>query len=136
VSSTLLIFVVLFVRLSLVHHTAGPVSSPSVARVWWPARSLVVQSFRSRHADAPDANGQLMVLARFCPWKEHLLEIEVEEGAAGATIYVLYEDAGGSWRIQTVPDRADSFSNRKPLPKQWWGASPPVRCFARSFNCF
>ena len=74
-----------------------------------------------------------MVLARFCPWKEHLLEIEVEEGAAGVTIYVLYEDGGGSWRIQTVPDRADSFANRKPLPKQWWGACFPFRVQPSTF---
>ena len=87
--------------------------------VWWPARSIVQNSFRKRHE--VDASGQLLVLDRFCPWKEHLLEIEAENGAAGSVIYVLYGDASGSWRIQAVPDRVDSFSNRRPLPKAWQG---------------
>ena len=86
---------------------------------WWPARAIVLESLVS--SLEIDASGQLLVLQHFCPWKDHLLEIEHEQCIAGRTQYVLYADAGGSWRIQAVPIRADSFDNRRPLPAPWMG---------------
>lgn len=43
-----------------------------------------------------------MVLTRYCPWKEHLLELEEEMGITGELKYVLYAegDPAGKWRIQ------------------------------------
>ncbi len=36
-------------------------------------------------------------------------------------IYALYQDTGGSWRIQAVPVTPNSFHSRKKLPDQWCG---------------
>ena len=66
-------------------------------------------------------SGQIMVLAHFCPWKDHLFELEAEQGASGSVLYVLYQDTGGSWRIQAVPADPTSFESRKKLPSAWRG---------------
>ena len=40
------------------------------------------------------------------------------QAAAGARVlYVLFPGEGGSWRVQCVPARADSFESRRPLPE-------------------
>lgn len=43
-----------------------------------------------------------MVLTEYCPWKNHLLELEEEMGIVGQLKYVLYSegDPSGKWRIQ------------------------------------
>jgi uncharacterized UPF0160 family protein len=46
-------------------------------KVWWPARVFVQQAFERRHAI--HASGSIMVLEHFCPWKDHLFEIEIEK---------------------------------------------------------
>jgi uncharacterized UPF0160 family protein len=65
-------------------------------KVWWPARVVVQRAFDNRHS--MHASGRVMVLEQCCPWKDHLFEIE--GAAAGEVLYVLYQDTGGSWRIQ------------------------------------
>ena len=37
------------------------------------------------------------------------------------TLYVVYQDMGGSWRVQCVPEHASSFTNRKSMPSAWCG---------------
>lgn len=44
--------------------------------VWWPARSIVETSVKNRHQIHP--SGKIIVLDQFCPWKDHLFEIESE----------------------------------------------------------
>lgn len=36
-------------------------------------------------------------------------------------LYMLYQDQGGSWRIQAVPLDPNSFQSRKALPTEWRG---------------
>lgn len=36
------------------------------------------------------------MLRHFCPWKEHLYDLEAEQGIEGQILYVLYEVRG--WR--------------------------------------
>lgn len=36
-------------------------------------------------------------------------------------MYALFQDTGGSWRIQAVPVTPDSFDSRKKLPAAWRG---------------
>merc|ERR1712034_204466 len=58
------------------------------------------------------------------PWKEHLFELEKENGLEGPDnniLYAIYTDQNGMWRIQCVPVRAKSFENRLSLPAQWRG---------------
>jgi uncharacterized UPF0160 family protein len=42
-------------------------------------------------------------------------------GKEGTTIYVLYPDESGKWRIQAVPESSESFQSRKALPQEWRG---------------
>lgn len=86
---------------------------------WWPARSLVADAVAARCSIHP--SGKIMVLEHFCPWKDHLFELEAESNCAGNILYVLYQDSGGSWRIQAVPVDPTSFDSRKKLPEVWRG---------------
>jgi uncharacterized UPF0160 family protein len=85
---------------------------------WLPARTIVEEAFQA--APSVHESGKVLVLpAAGCPWKEHLMDIEKESGCAGRTIYVLFSDGKGSWRVQCVPKENASFQNRKSLP--WKG---------------
>lgn len=85
---------------------------------WLPARSIVEEAFAA--AASVHESGKVLVLASAgCPWKEHLMDIEKEAGCMGRTIYVLFSDGKGSWRVQCVPKENASFQNRKSLP--WKG---------------
>ncbi|KAJ3132423.1 hypothetical protein HDU90_006938 [Geranomyces variabilis] len=92
------------------------------ALAWLPGRELVVSALAARRAHDPQ--GRIMVLARFCPWKEHLhlLEEEQKIPEAERPLYVLYEDdTAKQWRIQAVSISPESFTSRKPLPEPWRG---------------
>jgi uncharacterized UPF0160 family protein len=95
-----------------------------IARSWLPARSIVAGAMSARAAD--DADGRLLVMREWAPWKDHLFAIEAEEVAAGSprpVQYVVYQDmTGGSWRVQAVPVDKSSFASRTPLPEPWRGA--------------
>jgi len=70
---------------------------------WWPARSIVQTAMLNRLSSVGDAASPILVLQHFCPWKDHIfdLEAEAEAGEKSSTIlYVIYPDSGGSWRIQ------------------------------------
>eukprot|EP01116_Phalansterium_solitarium_P009337 TRINITY_DN23447_c0_g1_i1.p2 TRINITY_DN23447_c0_g1~~TRINITY_DN23447_c0_g1_i1.p2 ORF type:complete len:329 (-),score=97.98 TRINITY_DN23447_c0_g1_i1:97-1083(-) len=89
-------------------------------KAWLPARSLVEEALKSRFE--LDSSGELLRLSRFCPWKEHLSDLEDEMNARGEPVaikYCLYQDSNGSWRVQCVSLRKGSFENRKSLP--WKG---------------
>ena len=107
-----------FVAMSLT-GTEFLASITGLSDSWWPARSLVVEGLASCRNVHP--SGHIMVLDNFCPWKEHLFELEQEQDIAGSILYVLYQDSGGSWRIQAVPVDPDSFDSRKKLPEAWRG---------------
>jgi uncharacterized UPF0160 family protein len=47
--------------------------------------------------------------------------LEKELGKEGSTLYVLYPDESGKWRIQAVPVSSGSFDSRKALPQEWRG---------------
>lgn len=93
----------------------------SLSDSWWPARSLVADAVALSARTAVHPSGQIMVLEHFCPWKDHLFELEGEMDARGSVLYVLYQDTGGSWRIQAVPQDPTSFESRKKLPEAWRG---------------
>jgi uncharacterized UPF0160 family protein len=88
---------------------------------WLPARSIVQEAFDAR--SKYDAEGRVLVLeGGGVPWKDHLYTLE---GDKPSVLYVLYPeksgDASSKWRIQCVPESADSFTSRKPLPEAWRG---------------
>ena len=59
----------------------------------------------------------ILVLEKLVPWKDTVLELDTNEDV----LYVVYQDVTGSWCTQTVPKEANSFANRKNLPKTWGG---------------
>ncbi|KAJ2901713.1 putative UPF0160 protein C27H6.8 [Zalerion maritima] len=90
---------------------------------WMPAREVVAKAYHCRSEADPE--GRVMVLkGTSAPWKAHLYTLEEETGEVGKVLYVLYPEKpveGAKWRVQCVPDAADSFSSRKPLPEAWRG---------------
>lgn len=86
---------------------------------WYPAKEIAQKALESRHQY--DSKGRVVVFDQFVPWKDHLHNLEKEEGNEGQILYVLYKDSGNSWRIQAVPESSTSFVSRKPLPEPWRG---------------
>lgn len=88
---------------------------------WMPARSIVEEAFDS--AASVHESGKILKLARFCPWKGHLFDIEKEREISedAAPLYVLFMDSSGAWRVQCVPSAPTGFENRKSLPEPWRG---------------
>ena len=88
---------------------------------WLPARQYVAQALAGRFEVHP--SGGVLQLPRFCPWKEHLYELEEEAGTrlGPLPVYCLYPDSGGQWRIQAIPVNPSSFDSRKALPEPWRG---------------
>eukprot|EP00441_Pelagodinium_beii_P023292 CAMPEP_0197676900 /NCGR_PEP_ID=MMETSP1338-20131121/87561_1 /TAXON_ID=43686 ORGANISM="Pelagodinium beii, Strain RCC1491" /NCGR_SAMPLE_ID=MMETSP1338 /ASSEMBLY_ACC=CAM_ASM_000754 /LENGTH=347 /DNA_ID=CAMNT_0043257651 /DNA_START=38 /DNA_END=1078 /DNA_ORIENTATION=+ len=91
------------------------------ASSWLPARSIVQEALLER--SKVHSSGEIMRLPRFCPWQEHLFDLEEEEEAHRTPLvkYVLFQDSRGGWRIQAAPKARGSFENRQPLPKAWCG---------------
>ena len=103
-------------------------------RSWLPAREIVKQAMASRKD--VDKSGKIIKLDRYCPWKDHLFELEQEEmkmntsedkgGESHEILYCLYEDdRAKKWRIMSVPGAEGGFSQRKPLPSTWRGLRGP-----------
>ena len=88
-------------------------------KVWLPGRTPVEAALAGRHAVHP--SGLILKLPCYCPWKEHLYELEAEQGISPLPLYVLYEDEKKQWRVQTVSVAPSSFDNRRPLPAAWRG---------------
>lgn len=91
-------------------------ATKALAEQWWPARSIVQNALDTRFTHHP--SGGVIVLSQACPWKDHLFELS-DDGKP--VIYALYQDTGGSWRIQAVPEDPNSFISRKKLPEAWCG---------------
>jgi len=92
------------------------------SQAWLPARDIVKKGLDARAAIDP--GGHIILFEQFCPWKEHLFELEHELAIPEdqKPIYIIYPDeTGGNWRIQAVPISPDSFLSRKALPEPWRG---------------
>lgn len=90
------------------------------AKSWLPARGIVEKAMAQRKEE--ESSGKVLVMREWAPWKDHLYDIEREEGVAGQVLYVLYKDmTGRSWRLQCVPVEKVAFESRCPLPESWRG---------------
>jgi len=65
----------------------------------------------------PAPNGPVVTLDRYAPVMEHI----VTDPAHAGTLYLVFPDVGGEWRVQAVPASLGSFQQRKPLPEAWAG---------------
>jgi len=72
-----------------------------------------------------DSSGKIIQFHGFCPWKDHLHQLEVQSGIRPEhlPVYVIYPDGGSSpsHRVQAVSIRPGSFESRLPLPSSWRG---------------
>ncbi|CAG8536055.1 9833_t:CDS:10 [Paraglomus occultum] len=91
-----------------------------LGKAWFPAREIVLKAFEERFEF--DKLGRIMVLEQYCPWKDHLFNIEEETKVTSDTqpLYIIYPNPN-SWRVQAVPVSLDLFDSRKPLPEAWRG---------------
>lgn len=89
------------------------------ASVWWPARSIVTRAIESRIT--VHESGEILELEEFCPWKEHLFELEKEHGIEGIPKYVISASTPTDFRVIGVPLNTKSFLGRKFLHKDWRG---------------
>ncbi|GLH06119.1 UPF0160 protein MYG1, mitochondrial [Gryllus bimaculatus] len=90
------------------------------ATVWWPARSLVRDALNNRYK--AHESGEIMIFDNdtFCPWKEHLFDLEAETKIDPNIKFVLFCDRG-VWRVQAVPVAVGSYICRVFLWKDWHG---------------
>jgi uncharacterized UPF0160 family protein len=94
----------------------------SILDSWLPARDIVAKASAAR--SSVSSSGRVLELSTFCPWAEHLHDLEQagEFGLSpGDILYVVFQDRRGSWRAQAVPRKPGSFENRKPFPSPWRG---------------
>jgi uncharacterized UPF0160 family protein len=59
---------------------------------------------------------EVILLEKGGPWQEHVFNRGLTK-----LLYVMYPSDRGGYIIQCVPDKLNSFSQRKPLPVQWKG---------------
>jgi len=94
-----------------------------LANVWLPGRKPVEEAIAKR--EEVDKSGKIIKLEQYCPWKDHLYEVEKESGLDSEekrVEFVLFEDESAKkWRVSTVPIAAGSFDKRKGLKKEWAG---------------
>lgn len=68
---------------------------------------------------------QVVVFSRFCPWRDHLHAVEIEQAREGVTKYVIYPENDGvpntRWRVQAVNVGLGTFDCRLPFPEAWRG---------------
>ena len=102
---------------------------------WLPARSIVEaaltpteteeqksakrQKTQEGEDDVEDVDDQILILKEYCPWIDHMFELEEEQNMVGRFKYCLFPDSSGGARIRAVPAAPGSFANRKPLPAPW-----------------
>jgi len=88
---------------------------------WLPARTIVEKSISERFD--VDKSGQIVVLDRWCPWNEHLLDIEASTLLGSPLRYVIFSSNATDWRVQAVPSDVGSYVSRLSLPKALQGMS-------------
>lgn len=88
------------------------------ATVWWPARAIVDDAIKSRFDVHP--SGKILELKQFCPWKQHLYQLEKKNGCEGELLYCIFSQ-NNDHRVICVPNAPTSFVCRKFLPEPWRG---------------
>lgn len=88
------------------------------SKSWLPARAIVAESLAERHK--ADPSGEIVILKSYCPWKDHLAQLEEEQRVDPSIKYILYEDGRSKgWRVQAIAVAQGKFESRRPLPAAW-----------------
>ncbi|KAL7014712.1 hypothetical protein ACKWTF_016082 [Chironomus riparius] len=87
---------------------------------WLPARKIVEEAVQNRLN--VHESGSIIELHRFCPWQEHLRDIEKDHGNVEIK-FVIFNGGGrdNDFRVQAVPVEQGSFVCRKFINKKWFG---------------
>lgn len=90
---------------------------------WLPARTILEKSLLAVSTGEEEmVDGRIIVLDEFCPWTDHLFDLEAEKAIKSRFLYAIYQDSTkSSWRIHAVPKSPDSFECRLALPEGWRG---------------
>lgn len=91
----------------------------AVGGSWIKAREYVRHAIES--AKSVHESGEILLLERFCPWKQHLAELENEYNVKGLAKLVIFADTSGNWRVAGVPVTPESYLGRMFLPEPWRG---------------
>lgn len=91
----------------------------SISQIFWPARKNVEDAWHKRESFHP--SGELILFEVNGPWKDHLYDIEAENGKEGLIKFAFYQDDRKMWRIQTIPQKENFFSQRVSISKAWRG---------------
>ena len=67
------------------------------ADAWLPAANIVVETLQKRF-DVHES-GKIIRLDTFCPWQEHLFDVERSQNVAGEILYCLFPDMNRGWRV-------------------------------------
>ena len=87
--------------------------------VWWPARTVVENAIDKRFETWK--GGRIISFDNgTCPWKEHLYDLEREQGIEGEILFCLFEDdANKTWRVAAVGVEGQIFVSRLKLNEEW-----------------
>ena len=85
---------------------------------WLPAKTIIEDAIQNRYNI--HETGCIIEIKRFCPFKEHIFDIEREIGNVEIK-FVIYKDTNTTFRIHAVPVNQGSFVSRKTLNKKWFG---------------
>eukprot|EP00755_Sulcionema_specki_P022344 Sspe_Gene.76283::Locus_47662_Transcript_1_1_Confidence_1.000_Length_1025::g.76283::m.76283 len=89
-----------------------------IANSWMPARAIVLEAVQNR--GECHSSGKVVALKQFCPWEEHLFDIERELKVTDELLYILFPGSpSGDWRVRAIGVEGSTFGMRKPLP--WKG---------------
>lgn len=87
--------------------------------IWWPARAIVSDAIKNRFDLHP--SGKIIELTQFCPWKQHLYDLETVQKCNDDILYCIVASNPDDYRVICVPKTANSFLCRKFLPPSWRG---------------
>ena len=97
-------------------HLAGAVLERALASAVSQERASVQVT-----AALASAEGHILVLPRFVPWKKALLDLDTKKSRE--IWYVVFPSIRGGYCCQCVPGEQGRFSQRMPLPAEWHGSS-------------
>lgn len=93
--------------------------------IWYPGKTLtqcLLTTQRMTRREEISDDDRLLILDQYCPWMDHLFELEKELEIPSPILYAIYQDSNKrSWRVNAVPRTPDSFECRLALPAAWRG---------------
>ncbi|PHJ20734.1 gamm1 protein [Cystoisospora suis] len=92
----------------------------SIVDIWLPAKQVVLDAFKHRFEAHP--SGRVIKLSQWCPFQEHVYEIEEEQGVPESVLFCLYPDLKNNevvgWRVYAVQEKDQQFKSRLPLSEK------------------